>query len=54
MGFSLCKNQVINEVAVAMVAGYLGYRILAYGKSFTEALEKTIKFREGKPPRDQM
>ena len=44
----------VAEIGGAMVAGYLGYRIFAYGETFTEAIEKTIEFREGKLPEDQL
>jgi len=54
VGLAAAMTLGVAEVAAAMVAGYLGYRIFAYGESFTEALEKTIEFREGKLPEDQL
>lgn len=50
VGLAAAMTFGVGEVAAAMVAGYLGYRIFAYGESFTQALEKTIEFREGKLP----
>ena len=54
VGLAAAMTLGVAEVAAAMVAGYLGYRIFAYGESFTEALEKTIEFRDGKLPEDQL
>lgn len=48
VGLAAAMTFGVGEIAGAMVAGYLGYRIFAYGESFTEAIEKTIQFREGK------
>lgn len=49
-GLAAAMTLGVAEVAAAMVAGYLGYRIFAYGETFTQALEKTIEFRDGKLP----
>jgi len=38
------------EVAATVAAGYLGYRMFTYGESFTEALEKSIRLKEGELP----
>ncbi len=48
VGLAAAMTFGVGEIAGAMIAGYLGYRIFAYGESFTEAIEKTIQFREGK------
>jgi hypothetical protein len=37
----------VGELAVTLVAAYVGYRMLAYGESVTEAFEKSIELREG-------
>ena len=37
----------VGELAIGAVAGYIGYRIFAYGESTTEALQKTIRLEEG-------
>lgn len=44
----------VAELAATVVAGYLGYRMFAYGESFTEAFEKSIKLREGKLQKEEM
>ena len=44
----------VAELVAAVAAGYLGYRIFAYGESFTEAIEKTIQFREGKLTKEDL
>ena len=44
----------VAELVAAVAAGYLGYRIFAYGESFTEAIEKTIEFREGKLSKEEL
>src|SRR5262245_23134488 len=38
----------VGELAVTLIAAYVGYRMLAYGESITEAFEKSIELREGK------
>jgi len=38
----------VGELVVGVVAGYVGYRIYAYGESPTEALEKAIRLEEGR------
>ena len=50
VGLAAAMTLGVAEIAAAMVAGYLGYRIFAYGESFTQAMEKTLEFREGKLP----
>ncbi len=54
VGLAAAMTFGVGEIAGAMVAGYLGYRIFAYGESFTEAIEKTIQFREGKLRKDDL
>jgi hypothetical protein len=54
VGLAAAMTIGVAEVAAAMVAGYLGYRIFAYGESFTQALEKTIEFKEGKLPENEL
>ncbi|HXX74017.1 MAG TPA: hypothetical protein VEI50_02705 [Nitrospiraceae bacterium] len=38
----------VGELLVGAAVGYVGYRIYAYGESPTEALEKAIRFEEGR------
>jgi hypothetical protein len=38
----------VGELVVGVVAGYVGYRIYAYGESPIEALEKAIRLEEGR------
>ncbi|MBI3796902.1 MAG: hypothetical protein HY268_08035 [Deltaproteobacteria bacterium] len=38
----------VGELAVTLIASYVGYRMLAYGETITEAFEKSIELREGK------
>jgi hypothetical protein len=54
VGLAAAMAVGVAEVAAAVAAGYLGYRIFAYGESFTEAVEKAIEFKEGKLPEDQL
>jgi hypothetical protein len=54
VGLAAAMTLGVAEVAAAVAAGYLGYRIFAYGESFTEAVEKAIEFKEGKLPEDQL
>ena len=54
VGLGLAMTLGVGEIAAAVAAGYLGYRIFAYGESFTQAVEKAIEFREGKLPEDQL
>ena len=44
----------VGEIVAGVAAGYLGYRIFAYGESFTEAIEKTIEFRQGKLSKEDL
>ena len=39
----------VAELAVTLVATYIGYRVFAYGDSLGEAFQKSIELREGKP-----
>lgn len=48
VGFGAVMAIRVGEIVAGIAAGYFGYRIFAYGESFTEAIEETIKFREGK------
>jgi len=54
VGLALGMTLGVVEVAAAVAAGYLGYRIFAYGESFTQAVEKAIEFRQGTLPEDQL
>jgi len=54
VGLAAAMTLGVAEIAAAMTAGYLGYRIFAYGETFTEAIEKTIEFKEGKLPENQL
>jgi len=38
----------VAELATACFAGYVSYRIFAYGESVSEAVENAIKFESGK------
>lgn len=38
----------VGELATAALTAYVGYRVFAYGESFTKALEKSIRLQEGK------
>jgi len=38
----------VGELAVTLAAAYVGYRMLAYGETLTEAFEKSIALKEGK------
>lgn len=40
----------VAELGATLVAGYIGYRMFAYGEGFTEALEKSLQLEEGKLP----
>ena len=44
----------VAEVGAAFVAGYLGYRMLAYQESFSQAIEKGIKLEKGELPPEEM
>ena len=44
----------VAELAVTVVAGYLGFRMFAYGESFSEALEKSIELRKGELPDEEL
>ena len=38
----------VAELAVTLVATYVGYRVFAYGESLSEAFQKSVELREGK------
>ena len=44
----------VAELGAALVAGYIGYRMFAYEESFTESIEKTIEFRQGTLPEEEL
>lgn len=48
LGLGAAMAVGVGELAVTLIAAYVGYRMLAYGESLTEAFEKSIEFREGK------
>ncbi|GJL59101.1 MAG: hypothetical protein NPIRA03_19580 [Nitrospirales bacterium] len=54
LGMAAAMTVGVAEIVAGVAAGYLGYRIFAYGETFTEAIEKTIEFREGKLSKDQL
>ena len=43
----------VAELATACFTAYVSYRIFAYGESLSEAVEKAIKFEEGKLERKE-
>lgn len=55
-GLGLGAAMVIGvaELAATLVTGYLGYRMLARGESFTEALEKSLQLRQGQLRKEDM
>ena len=44
----------VAEMVATVVAGYIGYRMFAYGEALTEAFEKSIQLREGKLRKEEM
>jgi len=48
LGFGLVTTLGVAELVVSLLVGYAGYRMLAYGESPGEAIEKTLAFRGGK------
>jgi hypothetical protein len=54
VGLAAAMTLGVAEIVAGVAAGYLGYRIFAYGESFTEAIEKTIEFREGKLSKEEL
>jgi hypothetical protein len=44
----------VGELAVTVFAGYVSYRVFAYGESWTEAVENVIKFQKGALPKDEI
>jgi hypothetical protein len=54
LGMAAAMTVGVAEIVAGVAAGYLGYRIFAYGETFTEAIEKTIEFREGKLSKEEL
>jgi hypothetical protein len=54
LGMAAAMTIGVGEIVAGVAAGYLGYRIFAYGETFTEAIEKTIAFREGKLSKEEL
>ena len=54
LGLGCAMAVGVGEIVAGIAAGYLGYRIFAYGESFTEAIEKTIEFRQGKLKKEEL
>lgn len=48
LGLGAALTIGVGELAVTLIGAYVGYRMLAYGETLTEAFEKSIEFREGK------
>jgi hypothetical protein len=48
LGLGAAMAVGVGELAVTLIAAYVGYRMLAYGESLTEAFEKSIELKEGK------
>src|SRR5262245_1717702 len=44
----------VGEMIAACFGAYLSYRMFAYGESFPEALQNTIRFEKGELPKDEM
>ena len=44
----------VAELVTAGFTAYVTYRVFAYGESWTEAIEKTIKFEKGTLPEDEI
>lgn len=53
VGFGCAMAFGFLEVTAFIIAGYLGYRVFAYGESFSEAMERTIQARKGELPEDK-
>jgi hypothetical protein len=47
LGVGVAMAVGVGELVVGVVAGYVGYRMSAYGECFTEAVEKSIRLEEG-------
>jgi hypothetical protein len=47
VGFGAVTLLGVAEAATACFTAYVTYRVFAYGESFTEAIENTIKFEKG-------
>lgn len=44
----------VAELAAAGLSAYVTYRVFAYGESWMEALENTIKFEKGELPEEEI
>ena len=44
----------VAELATAGLSAYVTYRMFAYGETFLEALENTIKFEKGELPEEEI
>jgi hypothetical protein len=44
----------VAELVAAGFTAYVTYRVFAYGESFTEAIEKTIRFEKGTLPDEEV
>ncbi|MBI3796671.1 MAG: hypothetical protein HY268_06845 [Deltaproteobacteria bacterium] len=50
LGLSAVMAVGVGEVTFTLVVAYVGYRVFAYGETLSEAVEKSIEFRQGKRP----
>ena len=53
VGFGAVMFVGLAEAATACFTAYVSYRVFAYGESFLEAIEKTIKFEKGDLPKEE-
>ena len=44
----------VAELAAGIFAGYVSYRVFAYGESWCEAMENVIKFEKGSLEKDEL
>jgi hypothetical protein len=44
----------VAELATACFTAYVTYRVFAYGESFPEAIENSIKFEKGELPKEEV
>jgi len=44
----------VAELATAIFAGYVSYRVFAYGESWCEAVENAIKFEKGALEKEEL
>ncbi|SLM49510.1 protein of unknown function [Nitrospira japonica] len=54
MGLGAAMVVGVAELATACFAGYVSYRIFAYGESLCEAIENAIKFESGKLDKEEI